>query len=204
VLLLLQILILFKASAHPVTFQGGTMLKNMSREDMSETSMTYTFRRQMAVGLELDRLLLGSRETHWGLVEINGLLKRWNGEHSQGNIYLLSGAGGLFSDFQEEWAGKWGLQLDYETRKFYTLLSFSSWHSETIDTNYVLSRVGFAPFVAGYNDLNIWAILQLDYNKDMRNEVQVSPFLRFYYKNILWEIGSSLRGNYYWQFMVHI
>jgi hypothetical protein len=67
-----------------------------------------------------------------------------------------------------------------------------------------LYRVGYAPFVAGYNDLNIWAIMQFDYNPDMRSEVQVTPFLRFYYKNVLWEMGASLRGNIYWQFMVHI
>jgi hypothetical protein len=179
------------------------MLKSMAREDMSETSLTYTFYRQLAVGVEVDRLLLGANDTHWGLIELNALLKRWNGDHSQANIYLLTGGGGFLSEDQEEWAGKWGLQADYETRQFYTLAAFSSWHSESIDTNYALYRIGFAPFVAGYNDLNLWAILQLDYNKDMRNEVQITPFLRFFYKNILWEMGSSLRGNFYWQFMVH-
>ncbi len=175
---------------------------------MSENSITHTYWRKTAVGLEYDRLLLGTLDTSWGFAELNHLVKRWNGDHSQANIYLLSGVGGFWADgpakVDVEWAGKWGLQVDYETRQFYTLVSYSSWHSETVDTNYALYRIGFAPFLAGYNDLNVWAILQLDYNKDMRNEVQVTPFLRFFYKNILWEMGASFRGNFYWQFMVHL
>lgn len=191
-------------SAHPVTFQGGAMLKSMAREDMSENSVTYTFHRQWASGLEVDRFKLKAKETTWGFIELNHLLHRWNGDDSQANIYLLSGAGGLLRDEETKAAYKWGLQVDYETRQFYTLAAFTRWGSSLINTEYALYRIGFAPYVAGYDDLNIWAILQLDYNKDMRSEVQVTPFLRFYFKNILWEIGSSLRGNFYWQFMVHL
>ncbi len=191
--------------AHPVTFEDGVMLKNMAREDMSETSITYSFAPRFAVGIEYDRLQMGPLDTSWGLLEFNALVQRWNGEHSQGNIYLLTGAGGYWDDQQtSSFAGKLGLQADYETRRFYTLGSFTAWQSEDVESYYALYRVGYAPFVAGYNDLNVWAIMQFDYNPDMRSEVQVTPYLRFFYKNVLWEMGASLRGNFYWQFMVHI
>lgn len=201
----ISLLLSLQLHAHPVTFEDGVMLKNMAREDMSESSVTYTFAPRWALGLEYDRMQMGALETSWGLVELNTLISRWNGEHSQGNIYLLSGAG-TYWDNQESnsWAGKWGVQADYETRQFYTLGSFTGWHTEDLETYYALFRVGYAPFVAGYNDLNIWVITQFDYNPDMRSEVQVTPFLRFFYKNILWEMGASLRGNVYWQFMVHL
>ncbi|MBY0386176.1 hypothetical protein K2X05_13545 [bacterium] len=181
------------------------MLKNMAREDMSETSVTYSFHRRLATGLEYDRLQIGKTDTSWGLVELNGLLKRWNGEDSQANVYVLTGVGAYWDNQREDsFASKWGVQADYETRQFYTLAQFVSWHSDQIDSNYALYRLGFAPFTAGHNELNIWCIAQFDYNKDMRNEVQITPFLRFYFKNVLWEVGSSLRGNFYGQFMVHL
>lgn len=172
---------------------------------MSETSITYTFAPRFAVGVEYDRLQLGRLDTSWGLLEFNTLIQRWNGEHSQANIYLLTGAGGYWDNLQmSSAAGKLGLQVDYETRRFYTLGSFMAWQSEDVESYYALYRVGYAPFVAGYSDLNLWAVLQLDYNPDMRSEMQVTPFLRFFYKNVLWEMGASLRGNIYWQFMVHL
>jgi hypothetical protein len=191
-------------SAHPVTFVDGTMFKNMAREDMSETSVTYTFAPRFAVGLGYERLQMETSENSWGMLDFNALFKRWNGEDSQANIYLLSGAGAYWDKTKESAAGKWGVQADYETRQFYTLASYTGWHAEDVETYYAVYRIGYAPFVAGYNDLNVWMITQLDYNPDMRSEVQVTPFLRFFYKNILWEMGASLRGNFYWQFMVHL
>lgn len=193
-----------QAHAHPVTFKGGTMLKSMFREDMSENSVTYSFHRAFAVGAEMDRLLLGEQDTSWLLAEFNVLLKRWNMEEGQANVYLSTGAGSVLVHDYSEGAGKASLQVDYETRQFYTLAQYSRWFSETFDSQYYVYRIGMAPFKAGYNDLNVWAILQTDYNKDMRKNVQVTPFLRFYYKNILWELGSSFRGNFYGQFMVHM
>ncbi len=191
--------------AHPVTFEDGVMLKSMAREDMSENSVTYTFHPRFALGIEYDRLLMGPQDTSWGLMEFNVLLKRWNGDHSQGNIYLLSGAGAFWDNFDNSSpAGKWGLQADYETRQFYTLASYTGWHARDVESYYALFRLGYAPFVAGYNDLNLWVITQFDYNPDMRSDVQVTPYLRFFYKNVLWEVGASLQGNFYWQFMVHM
>jgi hypothetical protein len=192
------------ALAHPVTYKGGTMIKSMFRQDMSQNSVTYSFHRQMAVGAGVDRFLAQGNETSWGFVELNALVKRWNLEEAQANIYLTSGMGSMVQNSRGEFAGKAGIQADYETRKFYTLAQYTSWFSKDVDMQYAMYRVGFAPFVAGYNDLAIWAILQTDYNRDMRKNIQVTPLLRFYYKNILWEFGSSIQGNFFGQFMVHL
>lgn len=206
ILVFLLSAITFQAQAHPVTFTDGVMLKSMFREDMSENSITYTFHRKLAAGLEVDRLMLNGKDSTWGLGEFNILAQRWNGESTQTNIYLLSGAGGVWRENQSDvqGAGKLGLLMDHESREFYTAAQMSAWFSNDISTRYYVYKVGFAPFVAGYNDLNVWVVLQADYNKDMRKNIQVTPFLRFFYKNIFWEFGSSLRGNFYGQFMVHM
>jgi hypothetical protein len=204
--ILVSLVLMFSAMAwgHPVTYRGGTMLKSMFREDMSENSVTYSFHRQMALGAGVDTLRLQGENTSWGFAEFNGLLKRWNKEDAQANIYLITGAGGLFRGERGEAAGKAGLQADYETRRFYTFAQYTSWFAKSMDSQWALYRIGFAPFVAGYNELNIWVILQTDYNKDMHKNLQVTPMLRFYYKNILWEFGSSTKGNFFGQFMVHL
>jgi len=204
-ILLLLILGLNPAAwAHPVIFEGGTVLSTMIYEDMSESVVTYSFNRQAAAGFQLDRLLMPMGDTTWALAKLNILAKRWNGEDSQGNIYLMGGAGSLILNGDSEFAGKGTLQADWETRKIYTAVHYSRWFSENLETEMYTARIGVAPFVAGYNDLHIWAMLQGQYNEDMNKNIQVMPLLRFFYKNVMWEVGASTRGNFFAQFMVHL
>lgn len=191
-------------SAHPVTFQGGTMIKSMFREDMSETSVAHSFHRQLAAGFEVDTLQLGLQQTTWAFAEFNARPFRWNMDHAQANVYLLTGVGGFKNQLTEDWAGKAGIQIDYETREIFTMLKHQEWFTDNLQARMTQLQLGFAPFVAGYNDLNIWTLIQLDYSKEMRAYTQVTPQLRFFYKNVFWEMGASTGGNFYGLFMVHI
>jgi hypothetical protein len=204
--LFLKIYVSFFATAyaHPVTFEDGIMLKSMFREDMSESSVTYSFHRLMAAGLEADTMNLNGTDTTWILAEWNARPFRWNAEHSQANVYLLTAGGAFNNRWVTEWASKAGVQIDYETRQFFIMGKHQEWWSENLNTRMSMMQIGFAPFVAGYKDLHIWSLVQFDYNPDMRRYIQVTPFLRFFYKNVYWEAGASTRGNFYGQFMVHI
>ena len=42
------------------------------------------------------------------------------------------------------------------------------------------------------NELQAWLVLQGMYVEDQSKEVIVTPMLRFFYKNVLWEIGTQL------------
>lgn len=201
----LALFLLFSQShAHPVTYEDGVMIKSMFRDDMSESSLTYSFHRIMAAGLEVDTLNLNGVDTTWMLSELNLRPLRINTADSQTNIYLLTAAGGYRDRQDSQWAGKAGLQIDYETRKIFVMAKHQEWFTENLDTRMTMIQAGFAPFVAGYNDLHIWSLVQLDYNGDMRRYVQITPLLRFFYKNVYWEAGASTRGNFYGQFMVHL
>lgn len=204
---ILSLLTLFlspQANAHPVTFEGGTMLRSLLRGDMSESAATYTFHRLLAVGLGVDTLMLHQQDSTWSLAEFNARPFRWNSPDSQSNIYLITGFGDFKDKFREEWAGKIGIQVDHETREFFSMIKYQKWFTKNVESQMTMVQLGFAPFTAGYNDLNIWALVQMDYNKDMRKNIQVTPLLRFFYKNVYWEIGSSTAGNFYGSLMVHL
>lgn len=66
------------------------------------------------------------------------------------------------------------------------------------DSSIRASWTHLAPFIAGYNELNLWAILQIDYNKDMRNEVQVTTYLRF---SIKYFVGSGSEPTRKWSLL---
>lgn len=193
-----------QALAHPVTYKDAWMIQSMFREKMSQNSLIYSFHRNFGLGFEATRFELTPDEPVWALADFNVLVKKWNLPGAQGNLYLMSGAGATIKDNSEEFAGKAGFEADYETRKFYTLFQYIKYWSEQEDFDWYQYRIGFAPYLVGYDGLHTWAILQLDYNEATHENVQVTPLLRFFYKNVLWEMGGSFKGNIFFQFMVHI
>jgi hypothetical protein len=46
-------------------------------------------------------------------------------------------------------------------------------------------------------------MLQGMYTPDVDRKVMLTPLLRFFYHNVLWEMGSSTRGEWMLNFMVH-
>ena len=56
------------------------------------------------------------------------------------------------------------------------------------------ARIGFTPFLAEYTELNIWWIAQFE-KYDVQENIEAKQFLRFYIKNVLWEMGSDFNGN---------
>jgi hypothetical protein len=65
------------------------------------------------------------------------------------------------------------------------------------------ARVGFSPKMADFKDLQTWVMLQGMYTPDVDRKVMLTPLLRFFYHNVLWEMGSSTRGEWMLNFMVH-
>ena len=65
-------------------------------------------------------------------------------------------------------------------------------------------RIGFAPYVAGMNALQTWMIVQLSYFQESKDQLIVTPLMRFFYRNALWEIGANLEGNFFLSLMTHI
>ena len=92
---------------------------------------------------------------------------------------------------------------DWESRVHYTMFKAKKFIYNGESRHNFIARYGFAPFVAGMNELQSWLILQAMYVEDQSKEVIITPMLRFFYKNVLWEIGSSTRGQSYLTLMVH-
>ena len=192
------------ALAHPTAFQGSTALISNNLSGYSENIAYYSARSYLSVGAAVTRI--GTDEfyaPHVGL-----LLKRWNEKESQANIYAWGGygLGTIESEGPRRQDGiwRWGAQADYETRRFYTMVSINRIDGEHGYFRELLTaRVGFAPYLADFEGLSIWPILQVMKWTPTESTWDVMPMLRFYYKNVLWEMGSSVQGNWMFSFMVH-
>lgn len=137
------------------------------------------------------------------------LAKRWNLPEAQGNIYIFGGPGYAKTNMNEpklneESFYRLGFQVDYETRRIYTAIRYVE-NRFMEDSELIYSRLrlaaGFAPYTAGYDDLNAWVILRTFFDSSM-DETQWVPTLRFFYKNFLWEIGQDFKGRSHFNFMV--
>lgn len=192
-------------SAHPVIYKGGFDLETESSPMMANIMTNYTFHMQASVGVEylkfLPMSLMGAREFYFA--KLNYRAYRWNNIDSQGNIYLSAGAGQQRKDDEFTGTSIGEFHADWEDRDYY-VAGFQKYISLKDEDPLWLSRarVGFSPFRADYNDLNIWFIAQFE--KTNGEHWETTPLMRTFYKNILWELGASLNGNYQFNFMFHL
>lgn len=197
------------AYAHPVIYKGGTMIGSENMSMYSNNQINYSFHQKWATGLNLWRFNNGDNETaEFSFVRLNHLLKRWNTDNSQANIYLSSGIGTAKSNFNEpgtKGAYLLGAEADWETRTLFASIKYYQFESpKLVNVEMTQARIGFSPYEADFDKLQSWVMLQGMYMKGVDKNVVVTPLLRFFYNNVLWEVGSSLRSEWFLNFMVHI
>jgi hypothetical protein len=196
--------------AHPTSSQGTISLMGDNSSDMSHYDVSYSYRYWLSLGARYHEQRQSQGDTESLLGTLGLLLYRSNGESHQGNVYLMAGAGrSFFKDLNnktlnDEFSYSHGLQADYETRKIYTLAKYENLRSkDKVISEYYQLRLGFAPYVAGFYDLNSWFILQASQDRVMGSHIEIAPLIRFFYKNVLTELGSTIDGKFIFNFMVH-
>ncbi len=192
--------------AHPVSYKGAVGLMSYNTPEMNEVLLTYSLNSRVA----LAGFYLKDAKSEFYIPRVNLLAKRWNNNDSQGNIYLSLGSG--HEKFNSK---KYSTQLvefvsDWEDRKYYVYFDHLYLKRENQDNHLLMSqhynhsklRIGTAPYLADYSDLNIWLILQGEKHLD-ENQIELTQFLRFYMKNVLWEVGARADGGWAFNYMVH-
>lgn len=198
------ILILFislNAYAHPVIYKGGWAMSSSNMSFFSNNYALYSLSNRFSLGAEYNRF----DKDDLALMKFNSLMWRENGDDSQANLYLHSGFG--FIDEYKSGSREifnLGIEGDWETRKLYT-----SWKhlqfSGARNANYSVSqgRVGFSPKESPFESLQTWFMVQGMVIHDVEDTLMLTPLLRFFYQNVLWEVGSSTRGDWMLNLMVH-
>ena len=183
------------ALAHPVIYQDGWAISSSNMPSLTDDYVVYSFTSRFAVGVNQWRF----DEQQIGLLKLNHLLWRYNGDGEQANLYLHGGVGKSAREVYMT-----GVEADWETRTLFTSLKHYQFTTPGLmDLSMTQGRIGFSPKLADYKDLQTWIMLQAMYTPDVRRTVSVTPLVRFFYHNILWEMGSSTRGEWLLNFMVH-
>ncbi|HXH74672.1 MAG TPA: hypothetical protein VNJ08_06880 [Bacteriovoracaceae bacterium] len=193
--------------AHPVIYKEGIVASSSNMMSYSDNQIMYSWSNRWSSGLNHWRFTKNNKNTEFAFLKTNHLLYRYNGEYSQGNVYIHGGIGVADSEIEKKQTNEGymtGFELDWETRTIYTALKHYYFISPKVtDLSMTQARVGFSPYEAGFDQLQSWLMLQAMYMPDVEREITITPLLRFFYKNVLWEIGSSTRAEWLINVMVH-
>lgn len=195
-----------KAQAHPVAFAGSYSIMTWNSKEMSDWMFTHSFTSNFSLAARYLRLDTKDGERTFYVPQVNYLLKRWNELDSQANIYLSLGHGGekVNSSFKNTTSA--AVEADWESRKYYVSFREDVLIShKNSDRNIYQSkaRAGFAPYLAEFDEMNTWFILQADMSNKMKKDFKLTPFIRLFYHNVLTEFGVSSKGDAQFNFMVH-
>ena len=188
------------STAKPIAFaQGTTVMAEYGAGTMEELQVFYAPRHFYSVGF--GHLALQSnideRSRDITYARFNYLVKRWNREGSQANVFAWGGAGSAQTSETGGAQFTWnaGLQMDYETRRFYSSvkseLQESSVFSHRIDT----LQIGFAPYAHDYGGLATWVVVQgRRITGEIQDGTEAALLLRFF-KGAIWlEAGATTDG----------
>lgn len=191
--------------AHPVSYAGATSIMTWASTNSTDWMLTHSFTTSRALSYHFMRMrdhINPEVEDKFHLLSGNFLLKRWNQLESQGNVYFSIGGG---EEVKRKIVGYASVDLDWESRDYYVSHKTEIVARQGGNKNFLRSKVraGFAPYRGGFEELNTWIITEVEKESDSKKEYDATPFVRFYYRNILTEAGVSLNGEYKFNFMVH-
>lgn len=167
-------------------------------QDAHRSSLTVdtTLVRGLALGATYAWMRRREDVVDFAAADLNVLLWRLNGQGYQANAFLLGNVGALLERGAVRPAGAVSLEVDAESRRFYALAQvryLRSLDGRTEDLQ-ALARVGAAPFVAGFTEINPFFIVQYQYLPRFTQAHVVTPMVRLLYRSVLLEVGISLRG----------
>ncbi|MFA6238216.1 MAG: hypothetical protein WC635_12860 [Bacteriovorax sp.] len=203
---LLSMLFPVMGRAHPVAYADSNSIMAWNSKEMSDWVYTHTFTPYYSLSARAQRINTLEGERTFYFPHLSFLLKRWNELDSQANIYLSFGHGGekIQKSFKD--ISFLAFETDWESRKYYV-----SFREEALLTykkngrNLYLSKLrgGFAPYLAEFNELNSWFIVEVKKMNRGKESYDLTPYIRLFYHNVLAEVGFSHKGEAKFNFMVH-
>ena len=188
------------AIAKPIAFaQGTTVMAEYGAGTMREFQVFYAPRFFVSIGgghLALDSDVDGrSRDITYG--RVNWLVKRWNLEHAQGNVFAWGGLGraGVSEDDRTRTTWNAGAQLDYETRRVYASVKSDHFESSAFRHRIDTLQLGVAPYEHEYSGLATWFVVQArQYTGGIHSGAEYALLLRLFKRGAWIEAGPTDDG----------
>lgn len=182
------------AQARPISYPGGWTVMSMNDGDKNTLHIHYSPTIKTSLGYKIEHWR--DREFTLNAIQVNKLIKRWNKQNSQANLYLKSGLGFAYSDngsFNHEFepSGFVGIAGDWETRRLFASYQNRYTEADGISISLFKARIGVAPYQGDYGDLHTWFMLQVEHSSENEDEFIITPLVRLFKNVHLLEIGVN-------------
>jgi hypothetical protein len=181
--------------AGPMGFKDSTMAMGDFSPNWREGWVNYAFTARDALGagalwMRSDDKL---RTRTFTEATYTRLVKRWNGEHSQANVWFVVGAGAVtgndFSGTRAMLAP--GLSADYETTRVYVSASARLYRAQGLNHDFASARTGFSLYEVNYDEIQPWLVLEARRMHDLSDKTEITPMLRLVHNRYFAELGVS-------------
>lgn len=186
------------ANARPISYTDSWTVMQFNNSDQSKLLVHYSpsIRNSFGVAAKQFHSVDADQAKHAVQFQWNHLLVRKNTRISQANLYSKVQAGYAFNQ-QEDAIGSLEIAGDWETRRWFTSyeakLDYAHKQRDSVFSQ--SARVGVAPYVAEYNNLHTWLMLQVNHKPEATDKVVFTPLVRFFKGDYLAEIGISDDGD---------
>jgi len=193
--------------AKPIAFaHGTTVMTEYGAGTMREAQVFYAPRYFLSAGL--GHLALDSdideRSRDVTYARVNYLVKRWNLESAQANVFTWGSLGRATTgeDSQDRLAWNAGGQLDYETRRIYASLKSDYYDASAFSHRIDTLQLGLAPYEHDYSTLATWFVVQARrYTGEIHDGTEVAFLLRLFKRGAWLEAGPTTDGKVQAMFM---
>ena len=193
------------SQAGPMGFKDSSMAMGDFSPNWQEAWVNHaiTSRDAFGAGVLGMRSDNGLRRRNFVEATYTRLAKRWNGEHSQANIWLLAGAGAVQGN---DFAGTRtmlapGISADYETTRLYVNATARLYRAPGINHDFASARAGFSFYEADYEETQPWFIVEARRMRGLSDKVEITPMLRLINKRYFIDVGLNNSNQARFNFM---
>lgn len=188
------------APAKPIAYaHGTTVMAEYGAGTMNEAQIFHAPAYFWSTGLgytELDSALT-DRRREITYARFNYLVKRWNLEAAQANIFTWGGAGNAYVSETNGHEFTWnaGAQFDYETRRVYSSLKTDYFRSSAFSHRIDTLQLGIAPYEHDVDTVATWFVVQgRRYSGGIFDGTEWALLLRLFKKGAWIEAGATTDG----------
>ncbi len=196
--------------AGPMGFKDSTMAMGDLGPNWREAWVNYALTPRDALGVGGIYMRSDDKLVVREFAEVNytRLVKRWNAEHSQANIWFVGGVGPVrgTGPGATGFAGSRlmlapGISADFETARVYVSATARLYRAKGINHDYGAVRAGFSFYETDYDETQPWLIVEARRMRGLSDSTEITPMLRFINKRYFIETGISTSKQARFNFM---
>ena len=183
------------AVAAPMGFKGRVMARGDLGPNWRESWANYAFTARDAIGAGGLYMRSDDETKTRTLAEVNytRLLRRWNLEDAQANVWLFAGIGSIRgNDFAgTKLAYAPGVQVDYETTRVYLAATARLYRATGLNHDFGSLRAGFSFYEVDYDEIQPWLVLEVRCMRGLSDKTEITPMLRLIHNRYFVELGVN-------------